>query len=58
MIEQHEPWLIALRLSKAGFGFPEDIREWDAQKTLQALNYLQFVDDYESTYIELNKKTD
>lgn len=54
--EKHEDWLICLRLSKAGLGIPEQIAEWDARKMIQALTYIKFLEDWESTYIELNKE--
>ena len=50
-----DPLLIYLKLSKAGYGFVNEIEQWDARKILQALNYEKFCDDYESAFVELNK---
>jgi len=47
--------LVALQLSKAGYGHVDDIEKWDARKTLQALYYENFRVDYEAAYMELNK---
>jgi len=48
--------LIYFRLAKAGYGSVNEIAEWDAKTVLQALNYENFVNDYELAYYELNKE--
>jgi hypothetical protein len=47
--------LIALRLSKDGFGTPQQILEMRSDIVLSALEYTAFLGDYEDTMIELNK---
>jgi hypothetical protein len=42
-------------LAKAGYGSVNEIEQWDARRVLQALYYEEFLSDYESTYVELNK---
>ena len=49
--------LAALKLSKEGFGTPDQILNMDADLVLSALEYSNFLGDYETTAAELNKKT-
>lgn len=44
-----------LKLSKAGYGSLNELKEWSAREVLQALNYEKFLGDYESSFLELNK---
>ncbi len=47
--------LIALRLAKEGFGSPEDILEMRTDTVLAALEYCEFLVDYEITQSEISK---
>jgi hypothetical protein len=47
--------LTAVRLSKAGFGTPEQILHMPVDVVLAAVEFQNFQDDYESTVRELNK---
>ena len=47
--------LVALRLSKEGFGTPTEILAMPVDVVLGALDFSKFSADYESAYIELNK---
>ena len=49
--------LVALRLSKEGFGTPTQILRMPVSVVLGALNYSQFIVDYQNAYTELNKQT-
>lgn len=46
----------ALRLSKAGFGTPDQILRMPVSVVLGALQYVTFLSDYEATFVELNKQ--
>lgn len=49
--------LIYFKLCKSGYAKSvEEARLLDARTVLQALNYEKFVDEYESTYMELNSR--
>jgi len=43
------------RLTKLGFGSYNEVIELDARVVLQALNYEDFISDYESAYMEMHK---
>lgn len=47
--------LVALRLSKEGFGTPEEILAMPTDIVLAALEYSGFASDYEETMMEINK---
>ena len=49
--------LIALRLSKDGFGTPEQILAMPSDLVLSALEYSGFLADYEEAVIDLNKES-
>jgi len=51
-----ESTLVALRLSKEGYGSPVAILDMPADIVLAALEYSNFCSDYEETAHELNKK--
>jgi len=46
-----------LKLSKAGYGTPEQVLKWSSEMTLLALKYEKFLDDYEFEFLKLNKET-
>ena len=43
-----------MRLVKAGYGSLGEVKQMTAREVLQALNYEDFLADYESAYLELN----
>lgn len=43
---------------KAGYGTLKEVEDMDARTVLQALHYEKFISDYESAYVELNRKKD
>lgn len=47
--------LLFFKLSKAGYGTVDELEKWNARKVLQALAYENFCDEYETTFMELNK---
>lgn len=49
--------LIALRLSKDGFGTVEQIEQMPSDMVMDALEYANFLNEYEQTAIELNRDT-
>lgn len=49
--------VVALRLSKEGFGTVEQIEAMAADVVLDALEYAGFLGDYQETMIELNRET-
>ena len=49
-----EAILISLRLSKEGFGRPDEILAMRADLVLAALEYVKFETDYEHAYLKLN----
>jgi len=50
--------LIALRLSKEGFGTLDQILAMPADLVLSAWEYVGFIGDYEETAMEINKPQD
>lgn len=54
-IDADEASLIALRLSKAGYGRPDDVLNMRSDLVVLAIEYERFQNDYQATYIELNK---
>lgn len=48
--------LIPVRLSKEGFGTPQQIRDMPTDLVMAAVNYSEFIQDYEATFVELNKE--
>ena len=51
-----EDLFIAFRLSKEGFGRPDEILAMPTHIVLAALDYLDFETSYERTWLNLNKK--
>jgi hypothetical protein len=49
-----EAHFIALRLSKEGFGRPDEILAMPAPLVLDAIDYIKFSDACERAYIDLN----
>lgn len=47
--------LIAVRLAKAGFGTQSQILASPARLVLDAQEYVEFLDQYETTFTEMNK---
>jgi hypothetical protein len=47
--------LTALKLAKEGFGTPEQIEQMPTDIVLDAIEYVTFLGDYETTAAELNK---
>ncbi len=47
--------LIPIRLSKEGYGTPQQIADMRADYVLGALHYSAFLSDYEETYSHINK---
>jgi hypothetical protein len=47
--------LIILRLSKAGYGTPEQIRQMTGQDVISLYHYENFINDYEKEFFEINK---
>lgn len=52
-----ESLLIALRLSKSGYGKPTEILKMPSDVVIAALEYEDFANKYESRFIELNKES-
>jgi hypothetical protein len=50
--------LIALRLSRAGYGTPVEILQWPVTKAMDTLEYENFVQDYEQAVSEMNREED
>lgn len=48
--------LIALRLWREGLGTPEEILAMPSNHVLDAWEYVRFLEEYEETATELNKK--
>ena len=48
--------MLALRLSKSGYGRPEQILAMPTDMVLLALEYEKFIRDYENAFYELNKE--
>lgn len=44
-----------MRLSKAGYGTPSEILNWDTLDVMLALEYEKFLIDYEQEYLFINK---
>lgn len=53
-----EATLIALRLSKSGYGRPDEILAMSTDLVMYALEYEGFIKDYESAFSEINKNED
>lgn len=51
-----DPLVVIFKLVKAGYGDIEVVKRMNSREVLQALSYEQFLSDYQSTYMELNKK--
>ena len=51
-----EATLIALRLSKAGYGRPDEILNMQSSLVMDAIEYEGFLHDYEEESIELNRR--
>ena len=47
---------VALSLSKAGYGTPEQIMEMNAEIVMSALDYENFKNEYEQEYMQLNRE--
>ncbi|WP_161554943.1 hypothetical protein [Ereboglobus luteus] len=52
-----EDLFIAFRLSKEGFGRPDEILAMPSHVVLAALDYVDFEAAYACTWLELNKNT-
>lgn len=50
-----EEMLIALRLSKEGFGRPDEILNMRTDVVIAAMEYSEFLATYQRTHYELNK---
>ena len=48
--------MVALKLSKEGYGTPVEILDMKADVVLAAVHYTKFLSDYESAFIGINKK--
>lgn len=48
--------LAALKLAREGYGTPEAILQMPADIVLAAIEHSNFIADYESTAVELNKE--
>lgn len=48
--------LIALWLSKEGFGRPQDILEMPVDIVMHAVNYIAYLAEYQETEFELNRE--
>lgn len=48
--------LIPIRLSKEGYGTPDQIRQMPTDLVMATVRFSGFLADYEATYIELNKE--
>lgn len=48
--------VVLFRLVKAGYGSYQQVKEMNTREVLQAICYEKYWSDYESTYMELNKK--
>ena len=49
--------MIALKLSKEGYGNPEEILKMRTDLVMMAVDYEKFLQDYERSFIELNKES-
>lgn len=47
--------MVALRLAKEGFGTIEQILAMPSDHVIDCLEYVTFLGDYETTFMELNK---
>ena len=47
--------MVALRLSKAGYGLPQEILDTPLDLVLGMIAYEKFIQEYEERFIELNK---
>ena len=48
---------MALRLSRAGYGTPEEVLATRSDIVILAIEYERFLNDYEAAVIELNKES-
>lgn len=48
--------MVALKLSKSGYGRPDEILKMSSEIVMRALEYEQFIFEYEETYMHLNKE--
>lgn len=48
--------IIPVRLSKEGFGTPQQISEMPTDLVMATVRFSDFLRDYESTYREMNKE--
>ena len=57
-IKLDQPWIIALRLARAGYGGgdPEKILEMKVSTVLNMFHYERFVDDYQVAFTEMNRE--
>jgi hypothetical protein len=56
-VEADEGLVLALRLCKEGFGTLNEIMEWPVDRFLDAVEYANFLADYQETTFELNRPT-
>ena len=48
--------MVALRLSRAGYGTPEAILDMPSNIVITALRYEKFLEEYNDKFVELNTK--
>jgi hypothetical protein len=51
-----EELLVAIKLSKAGYGRPQEILDMPLNVVLGIVQYERFIPEYEEAFIEMNKK--
>jgi len=47
--------MLSLKLAKAGYGTPADILSWGTTMVLDALEYEDFCNDYQTVVTEMNR---
>jgi hypothetical protein len=50
-----EAVMVALRLSKAGYGRPDEVLDMNCDLVLAAIEYEKFIVDFQSESIEINR---
>lgn len=48
--------IILFRLVKSGYGSFEEVSRMSAREVIQAVHYENFISDYESSYMEINRE--
>jgi hypothetical protein len=49
--------LVALQLTKAGYGTPQQILKMDSEIVLTAVEYEKYLGEYEEKFLELNRES-